>query len=256
MCAEEAVRLNARDETTPEGYYRWLLDQATPSWNLDRARLPDGGAGLQRLEVLGVPDEADSLYRQHATMLVSTGDRSRLVALVAHVGAAHTAIQQWDGYQATYDQARGHTPLHVLPEFQADNEHARQAFALGSLFGFIANQGAYFYYHPADHLERPLKLAQGLSNALQAFINHDGLVRETWERVEQAVAGRGVEATLRILTAYYNGGDRPPAGDGAARPADDLVLELKRLVRAYADELRQIHQFTSGDGAGEAVDGR
>jgi hypothetical protein len=158
---------------------------------------------------------------------------------VAHVGAAHTAIQQWASYQAAYDQVRGYVPLHVLPQFQADNEQARQAFALGLVFHFITHQGAYFYYIPADQLARPVKLAQGLSNALQAFIKHDDLVRETWERIEQSVASRGVETTLRTLGAYYN-------THNVNVPTDDLVLELKRLVRAYADELRQIHQFNPG----------
>lgn len=238
MSVEDALALRA-DQVSPEGFYNWLLEQAAPSWNLDRTRLADGGAGLKRLAVLGVPDETDSIYRHHATMLVSTGDRSRITMFVAHVGAAHTAIQQWNSYQAAYDRVRGYTPLHVLPQFQADNEQARQAFALALVFRFINNQAAYFYYTPADRLARPVKLAQGLSNALQAFIKQDPLVRETWERIEQGVAGRGVEATLRTLGAYY----LPTNGN---TPTDDLVLELKRLVRAYADELRQIHQFNSG----------
>lgn len=235
LSVEDAIMLRA-DRATPEGFYNWLMEQATPSWNLDRTRLPDGGAGLQRLAVLGVPDETNSIYRQHATMLVSTGDRTRVTMFVAHVGAAHTAIQQWSSYQAAYDHVRGHVPLHILPQFQADNEHARQAFALGLVFRFITSQGAYFHYNPADRLARPAKLAQGLANALQAFIKHDDMVRETWERIEQGVASRGVEATLRTLSAHYNTGNGPV-------PTDDLVLELKRLVRAYADELRQIHQF-------------
>jgi len=234
----------ALDEATPEGYYRWLMEQATPSWNLDRTRLPDGGAGLHRLEVLGVPDETNSLYRHHASMLVSTGDRSRLIAFVARVGAAHTAIQQWGGYHSTYEQVRGHVPLHVVPQFQTDNARARQTFALASLFGFVKSQGSYFYYIPADHLEQPVKLAQGLANALQAFSKHDGLVREARDRVEGVVASRGVEATLRTLTAYYDTGSE-------REPADELVLELKRLVRAFADELRQIHQFAPGFGSPE-----
>lgn len=244
LSVEDALALRG-DEISPEGIYNQLIEQATPSWNLDRTRLPDGGAGLQRLVVLGVPDETTSIFRQHATMLVSTGDRTRLTALVAHIGAAHTALQQWDSYQAAYDRARGRTPLHVLPQFQADTERSRTAFALAWLFRFVTNQGAYFYYSPADRLDRPVKLAQGLANALQGFINQEELVQEAWERINQVVATQGVEATLRRLAAYYNAGngsDRPAAE--AARPGEELALELKRLVRAYADELRQIHQFT------------
>lgn len=240
MTIEQVIALPAA-ETPPESYYVWLTGQATPSWNLDRARLPEGGAGLHRLQVIGVPDETNSLYRRHANSLVSTGEPTRITAFVAHVGAAHTAIQQWDSYQATYKQARGRMPLHILPHFQADNERARQTFALASLFGFVTNQGAYFYYIPADPLARPVKLAQGLANSLNVFTAKDGLVQEVRERVEQVVAQRGVEATLRTLSQHYE----TAAPNNGRFQADDLVLELKRLVRAYADELRQIHQFAA-----------
>ena len=239
MTVEEALSLQ-EEFASPEAAYTWLMGQATPSWNLDRTRLLDGGAGLQRLEVLGVPDEGRSRFRRRAAMLVSTADPTRLVAFVAHVGAAHTAVQQWDSYRADYERVRGRAPLHILPHFQTDNAFARQTFALGTLFGFIRSQGAYFYYHPDDQLERPTRLAQGLANALQAFVSEDGLVRRTRERVEGAIAHQGVETTLRQLTAYYD-------NSGGRYSADDLVLELKQLVRDYADELRQIRQFTAGN---------
>jgi hypothetical protein len=237
MSVDQAIALQA-DDTSPESYYAWLMNQATPSWNLDRARLPDGGNDLQRLEVLGVPDETNSVFRRHASALVSTGDPTRITAFVAHIGAPHTGIQQWDSYYAVYEQVRGYVPLHVLPHFQADNERARQTFALGLLFGFVFNQGSYFYYRPADKLARSIKLAQGLENSLKTFTGKDGLVQETQERIEQVVATRGVENILRTLQNYYDAPDRQ-------RPSDDLVLELMRLVRAYAEELQQIHQFAS-----------
>ncbi|MCP4284642.1 MAG: hypothetical protein GY792_09355 [Gammaproteobacteria bacterium] len=243
MGVEQAIVRQA-DQNPPENYHTWLMTQATPSWNLDRARLPNGGTALHRLEVLGVPDESSSLYGRHATSLVSTGDLSRITAFAAHIGAPHTAIQQWDSYQAAYDQARGHVPLHILSHFQVDNERARQTFALGPLFGFIKSQGAYFYYVPVDTLARPVKLAQGLANSLQAFTSQAGLVQEARERIEQIVATRGVEATLKRLSQYYEQGN-------GRYPADDLILELKRLVRAYADELRQIHQFAPANWASD-----
>lgn len=239
---EQIIEIQA-ETTPPESYHTWLMSQATPSWNLDRTRLPDGGSALHRLEVLGVPDESHSIYHRRAKTLVSTGNPARITAFVAHVGVAHTAIQQWDSYQTAYEQARGHTPLHILPQFQANGERARQTFALGSIFGFIKNQGSYFYYLPADALARPVKLAQGLENSLAVFTQQEGLGQEVRERVEQVVAGRGVESILRILGKYYE--TSQPGGNGRY-PADELVLELKRLVRAYADELRQIHQFSPG----------
>ncbi|MCB0197787.1 MAG: hypothetical protein KDJ65_37935, partial [Anaerolineae bacterium] len=235
----EQIIEQQRSQTPPEHFYAWLMGQATPSWNLDRTRMADGGATLQRLEVLGVPDEDSSIFRRYARMLVSTTDPNRITAFVAHVGAPHSAIQQWDSYQTVYQQAQGQTPLHILPQFQADSRRAEQSFALGSIFGFITNQGAYFYYNPADALERPIKLGQGLANSLHAFTTNSSLVQESRERVDQVVAGRGVEASLHTLARYYETSSGQP-------PGDELVLRLKRLVREYAAELRQIHQFAPG----------
>ncbi|MCB0197193.1 MAG: hypothetical protein KDJ65_34925 [Anaerolineae bacterium] len=235
MTVEQAIEQQS-EALSAEGYRVWLMSQATPSWNLDRTRLPDGGAGLKRLEVLGVPDETRSIYQQHARSLVSTGERSRVLAFVAHVGAPHTATQQWDSYMAVYEQARGRVPLHVLPQFQSDGQQARQTFALGSLLGFITSQGSYFYYTPEDQLDRPQRLGQGLSNSLEYFTRRTGLVQEVRARVEKRVAQQGLAVTLSLLEGYY----QTHKGQ-----ADETVLELKRLVRDYAAELRQIYQFTS-----------
>ncbi|MCB0168847.1 MAG: hypothetical protein KDI79_31760 [Anaerolineae bacterium] len=235
MTVEQAITLQS-ETLSSEGFRVWLVNQATPSWNLDRTRLPDGGAGLKRLEVLGVPDETRSIYHHHARSLVSTGDKTRVIAFVARVGAPHTATQQWASYLAVYQQARGRVPLHVLPQFQSDGQQARQTFALGSLFGFITSQGSYFYYTPDDQLDRPQKLGQGLSNSLESFTRRTGLVQEVRARVEKRVAQQGLAATLTLLEGYYQ------AQNGQA---DETVLDLKRLVRDYAAELRQIYQFTS-----------
>ena len=89
LSVEDAIRLRPGSES-PDRLLHWLMEQATPSWNLDRTRLPEGGSSLQRVQVLGVPDQSQSIFSHHAKMLASTGDRSRLVAFVAHVGAPHT----------------------------------------------------------------------------------------------------------------------------------------------------------------------
>ena len=225
------------EQISPELYHAQLIAQATPSWNLDLTRLTDGGAAIERLEVLGVPDERLSRFSRQAATLVSTGDPTRITAFAAHVGLPHTALQHWDRYHQAYDQARGRRPLHIHPHFQTDSEFAQQTFALGTLFEFIKPTGAYFYYLPADPLDRPLKLAQGLANSLAAFTQQEQLVQAVRERVDRAIAQQGLALTLAMLEQYYQ-------GDPGQTPVDELVLTLKRLVRNYAAELRQIHQFT------------
>ncbi|MFQ5576718.1 MAG: hypothetical protein ACE5G8_07000 [Anaerolineae bacterium] len=236
--ARLAERLASDDQGLPLS-----VELNTPGW-------------VNRLSTSAIPGELVGYVRHYEQARLGADFKRWLTQNETRFADHATAIQQWDSYQAAYEQARGHVPLHVLPHFQAGNEWARQTFALGSLLlGFINNQGAYFYYIPADPLARPVKLAQGLANSLNAFTGKDGLVQEVRERVEQVVAKQGVEATLRALSRYYEA-----TNPNGRYPTDDLVLELKRLVRAYADELRQIHQFaplswTTGDSGGETRPG-
>ncbi|MFQ5436773.1 MAG: hypothetical protein ACE5FD_18105, partial [Anaerolineae bacterium] len=105
MGVEEVIQARA-DEMSPRARRQQLFQLATPSWNVDRARLPEGGANLVRLEVLGVPDATDSLFAGEP-MLVSTFDRRRLTALVVAAGAPPAALQQYDHYLHAMDQVQG-----------------------------------------------------------------------------------------------------------------------------------------------------
>ncbi len=99
-------------EVSPRARRQQLFDRATPSWNIDRTRLPDGGNGLVRLEILGVPDSRHTSFSEEP-MLVSTGDPHRITALVIVAGAPATALQQFDRYQTALARAR--CPAHPRP---------------------------------------------------------------------------------------------------------------------------------------------
>ncbi|MEW5989097.1 MAG: tubulin-like doman-containing protein [Chloroflexota bacterium] len=236
MTVEEVIRERS-EQMSPQARRQQLFRLATPSWNLDRARLPEGGAGLVRLEVLGVSDETDTLFTGEP-MLVSTHDPHRLMALVVVVGAPRSALQQYPVYQQTLAQVRGQRPFYVLPNFLSDASEAKKQFALGLLFGLLYNQGAFFYYRPADPLASPILLANGLANAIEAFATQDGLVNSVNERISGQIAQIGIRQAINLLSEYYS---KVPDG---STPVDELTRELKRLVRDYADELRQIEQMT------------
>lgn len=216
-----------------------LFQMATPSWNVDRSRLPDGGAGLVRLEVLGVTDSNNSLF-EGEPMLVTTHDPHRLTALVVAAGAPQTALQQYDLYCRLLEKSGSRRPVHVIPQFLASADQARLAFALGSIFEFVFNQGTFFYYRPADPLQPSVKLANGLNNAIEALSAHDGLTVEVMERVEKRIAQLGLRETIDILTNYYS---VIPSG---VTSLDNQLRELKQLVRNYTDDLRRIDEFHSG----------
>jgi hypothetical protein len=238
MTVEDAIR-DRSEEMSPRARRQQLFQLATPSWNVDRARLPEGGANLVRLEVLGVCDATNSLF-EGEPMLVSTHDPHRLTALVVAAGAPPSALQQYGQYMQALEQARGKRPLYVLPDFLVTADQGRLFFALGSIFNLIYNQGAYFYYQPADPLQPPLRLANGLSNALHIFSEQEELVSEVGERVEGHIARLGLREAITILTDYYTSA---PNGNTAL---DEQLRELKRLVRDYADSLRRIDAFSAG----------
>ena len=228
-----------REELSPRARRQQLFQLATPSWNLDRARLPDGGSNVVRLEVLGVPDANHSLF-EGEPMLVSTHDAHRLTALVVAAGAPPSALQQYDQYLQAQAQLGGRRPLHVLPDFLVTADQGRLLFALGSIFGLIYSQGTFFYYQPADPLETAVKLANGLSNAIHMFSEQETLVNEVSERIEGQIARLGLREAIAILTEYYS---TAPNGN---TPLDEQLRELKRLVRDYAESLRRIDAFTVG----------
>lgn len=216
-----------------------LFRLATPSWNIDRARLPDGGAGLVRLEVMGVPDAATTIFDDEP-MVVSTRDPYRLSALAVVAGAPPSALQQHQRYTREMERVRAQRPLFVLPHFMADGEQARLAFALASLFDIIYTQGTFFYYRPADPLQKPTLLANGLANAMRALAGREDLVRDIQERVQNEVTRLGSQQAITLLDQYTS---QAPSGNS---PIDDLNRQLKQLVRNYADELRRAHEFSAG----------
>ena len=217
-----------RAEFSPQARLAALLDVAKPAWNLDETRLPDGDASLRRITVVGVPDHTRSIFMSNGNRLVSIHDPHTVIALSLTVGAPYTALQAWPDYLAEYERVRRLRPLHTLPAFQMEGQEAGLALALGLIFGQIFTRGVHFYYQPSDELEPEVRLAQGAANAIQSLATQEGLVREIMARVEGHIEHIGIGQALERLAAYC----APHPGD------DDLTLELKRMVRDYAEVLQ------------------
>lgn len=238
------VALQEDEDVSPEARRLWLLERATPSWNLDRSRLKDGGASLVSVTVLGVPDEDDTLFAEHSHMLVSTHDDRRIVALRATVGAPHTALQRFPAWKRAYEDKRGGRPLHVLPTFHTSTKTALEAFAVGLVFQLIFSQGSWYYYRPSDQLDEPQRLAQGLHNAVRAFASQEGLAQEVLERVDRHIALRLTTAeALERLDTYCAAGE-------AGEVTEELDRQLRKAARDYADRLRKM--LTASEGILEA----
>lgn len=238
LTIEQVIEARAA-EMTPRARRQQLFQLATPSWSIDRTRLPQGGEDLVRLEILGVPDTRQTCFTEEA-LIVSTHDPHRLVALVIVAGAPVSALQQYRHYEAALERAKAIQPMHVLPALVADANRGRLAFALGGIFGLITHEGRYFYYRPADNLAAPLLLGQGLANAAAALTGREALTNELLERVEAHIARVGLREAIARLADYYR------APSPGRSPLDELTRELKRLVREYTEELSQIDALDEG----------
>ena len=236
MTVEDVLRAHAA-ETSPQAYRERLFRLAAPSWNLDLARLHDGGAQLRTIQVMGVPDEGNTVFAADMPMVVSTHDPTSVTVFLATVGAPYSAIQQYASYERQYEAARRLRPLHVLPQFQVEDESARLAFALAAVFGMVYSRGFYYYYRPVDLLDPPLKLGNGLANSIRRFAQADTLPQEVMGRVEHHVEEIGTAQAISILADYTSRSDGD-AGDGSSA-MDGLVADLRKRVRAYAGELQQ-----------------
>lgn len=225
----EQVIEDRSDQMSPQQWLKMLIQKAQPAWNLNEVLLPNGASHLARIELIGVPDRESSIYSSDADRLVSTSDLQRITAFAMTAGAPFTAIRRYEDYQRKYMQVRGQRPLHILPDFLADGQSAKLAFALGHLFDIIKDRGVFYYYQPLDDLEAPIQLGRGKENAIEGLGGREGLVQELIKRVEAQIEEIGFEQARRKLAEFYE----------ATGNEDELVRELKRLVRSYAQELRE-----------------
>lgn len=236
MTVEDVLRARAT-EASPQAYRERLFRLAAPSWNLDVARLHNGSAQLRTIQVMGVSDEGSTVFTGDMPTVVSTHDPTTVTAFLATIGAPYTALQQYPCYERQYEAARRARPLHVLSQFQVEDEQARLAFALAAVFGMIFSRGFYYYYRPEDSLDPPLKLGNGLANSIHHFAQADTLTQEAMVRVERHIEEIGTAQALSVLTEYYSRDDGND-GDGSTA-VDKLVADLRKRVWAYAGELQQ-----------------
>ena len=242
MTVEDILRTQA-GKTSPEAQRERLFRLAAPSWNLDKARLQDGGAQLRPIQVLGVPNEGATTLDGDTPTMVSTNDPTAVTAFLATIGAPYTALQQYAAYERQYASVRRSRPLHVLPRFQVEDEQARLAFALAAVFEMIFSRGFYYYYRPEDPLDPPLKLGNGLANSIHHFAQADTFSQEVMARVERRIEEIGTHRALSILTEYYSRDDEED-GNGTTT-MDELVADLRKRVRAYAEALQQTQRVVS-----------
>jgi len=103
----EEIVAAQKDRISPERWQSRLLEMAVPMCNLETVRLVDGDVQPVTITVLGVADDRDTIFDQNPEMIVSTGDRKRLVALVATLGLPLSALKQWPAWKRLHHRFYG-----------------------------------------------------------------------------------------------------------------------------------------------------
>ncbi|MGC8781612.1 MAG: tubulin-like doman-containing protein [Anaerolineae bacterium] len=101
----EDVLAQQWDDRSAQQWIGRLADLAAGAWNLELARLPDGGAALASFFTVGVPDATESIFANCGHTLVSTHDPERIVALRTVYGASYDTLKGADEWQRACEAA-------------------------------------------------------------------------------------------------------------------------------------------------------
>jgi hypothetical protein len=198
----EEILLQHYQERSPHYWIARLTQLAGGAWNPDRALLHHGNGDLATYLTIGVPDETTSLFGDTGHTLVSLHDPERIVVLRTLYGCSFDALKAFDLWQRSYTKVSANHPVHILPDFQQEDEPVQQRFALGLIYGHIEKQGTWYYYKPEDALKTPVQLGQGLENALVAFGRQAALQQELAKRVQLQITADGLDQTVARLDAW------------------------------------------------------
>lgn len=236
-----------------------LINRSVPFWSYRKAGVLPADWKAQEIVVVGVDEKEDSIYKNAVSreqQLTSTFDRHQLLVLQTKHGLPLFALTQYEQFRASHDEVmrRNLKPLYVLPEVRPGGHKAKQFFALGMVFGEIFVSGT-FYYVLAENkdVDPPIRLGQGMTNALQFLRSNDSLIRSLEDRINKRVAeiGKGpasemVEGWVKAPTiderkGSYNKVDQDMIKNSTigntTYVAADLVADLRKIMQSYNREV-------------------
>lgn len=235
MTVEDALQMRWSDRS-PQQWIERMEQLAAPAWNPDRAQLPGGGVGLAAYTTIGVPDATRSIFADCGRTLVSTNNPEQITVLRTVYGASFDAMKPWEQWLRDYKELVDKRPLHIHRNLQRDEDRTARTFALGLIYEQIYRNGAWFYFRPADRLQEPVRLAQGLEKALAALAALPTVQTEIEQRVAAQMAAEGHAATTARIQSWI---DRQSNGD-------ETMNLLRRLARETVKQ-----RFASAVGTGQ-----
>jgi DNA-binding FrmR family transcriptional regulator len=178
---------------------------ATPALDLEKRVTP------REWWLVGVPDETNSGFAFEDATLVGTGRRDQVQFVHVAVGLAPQDVMTYAATRDPFEQAALHRNFYVF-EALAQDDHARQVFALGLAIGVIGTKGGVFVLNGRSGEA----LGANVEDALERFTQRPELIKdaeaaidevpvnEIIDRLEAYLArGRGVQEELWWEFASY-----------------------------------------------------
>jgi hypothetical protein len=242
----EEVIIAKQRERSPEERLQDLRRDSVPFWSYNRALMPGGGNDMTPIVSIGVENKDTSIYRDQnlpGEGVTSTQDPHSVTVLNTKHGLPLYALQQYDHYRQLYKthiQQRNASPLQLFSHINISDDEgereARQAYALAEAFGFITSTGANMYrLRRADELSPPVELGRGLDTSVQNFASQTELVHEVRSMIDARMNDIGRNEAIKVISAYA----APGPNVVNPSPRDLLIIELKKLARDFAEELKK-----------------
>ena len=234
-----------------------LVDRSVPFWNVDKVALGTAWEPDQ-IVVIGVNEDGNSIYVnaiERGQRLTSTFDKHQLLVLQTKHGLPLFALKQYGQYRTKHDlvMQRNIKPLYVLPEVRPGGHKAKQLFALGLAFGDIFRSGTFYYMHADNEVDPPIRLGQGISDALQYFRSKEEHLRSMEGRIEKSVKNEGNQRALETVESWIASPyvyERKGGVNSVGAPMDkdtkigmpgyaaaDLVIDLRKVMQKYVREV-------------------
>ena len=231
-----------------------LIKYCHPFWQYDQNR---GLHDMEGKSIIGVEDEHNPLipdeYRTGSLYEIkATGFRDRIDVVRLWHGLPAFMIQGMEEYRNVYERKRkGLDPLHILPGMELvpdlmpeKDQRSREMFAIGQIFGYIVQLGAWYYFDPErgylEHQIQPSKerrLAQGREKAEEAMAHKEDWANQIDQMVDAEVRQMGNEWAIQKMDEAISAHQEILARMGSDDP---LRKQFEKEIGAFKNMQRRL----------------
>lgn len=236
-------------------HYIECLDQmASPLWQYDQGSV-SGEKRTTNIYLFGVADITDTVFipeqirsaieSPYEPQVVATGDPKRVVCLKVEAAVPAFVVHNVPAYKERYSAVDSPFSYHLHRDWETeledlfpgtDEAESRQCWSLGLAdpFNLIVKRGPHYYVRSEKTGERTkeylVKLGQGRSEAMRAFVADKGLVEELTASVERINGQLGNNVVTEKLKAY---------GDDLESQASKQSEDVRKVIELELNDIEK-----------------